>query len=616
MELKYSFILRNLDKTLAIVGVIFSLILIAYLCREIGHIVYILTGIMALVSCLLWLLIRRTHSFKFPLLEYRTLTIFLIICFFLLYILSLLSVHSRPDLYSRPLLYFVLTAVMAGIVACETLTSSKRYTNLVLIQIILLGLSIAWSQLLIFPSLIGIDPWYHSVLTNQIIDESFIPESYSYSKFPLFHLMIAATSIMINLPYKFATMASISLGQVICNVVFIFLITNKLFRNHRVGLLAALLVIIANRHIYMCYWIIPNGFGVVFIPIVFYLLITEYKRDSQLAPNIVCMILFVAIILTHTIAAICMAILLFVAWCALIMCGNYFDVKNYIPLMVPVGFIATVFAWWTYASGIIGTLGQYLKWGFSIDIFMTTPEGFRDYSLVVPLGEQLFNNIGMFLFFAISFIGIFYMISCRGSGSTFSMAWVSFTPLAIGFFSLITGHSVIENRWWYLAQILLSIPLAVAIYIIGTWKIRNRNSILYFIFGFVVVLSFFMIMSPIANIDNPMFSPNTNWRATPIESELHAGTILDYYDGVVKSDNYYASRLGGFGYNTRSFCEEVGDRNVMSMKGDLVLVRDAVLEGPFMFFSGIYKLDYRLDDLMESAGFRQVYDSGSVYAYL
>ena len=155
---------------------------------------------------------------------------------------------------------------MAGVIACEIITSERRHAPLILIQVLLLGVSIAWSQLLIFPSLLGVDPWYHSALTNRIVSEGFIPEGYSYSKLPLFHLMIAATSILADLPYKFATMASVSLGQIICNGVFVFLIADRLFKNHRVGLLAALMVVIANHHIFMSYWSIPNAFAAVFIP--------------------------------------------------------------------------------------------------------------------------------------------------------------------------------------------------------------------------------------------------------------------------------------------------------------------------------------------------------------
>jgi len=125
-----------------------------------------------------------------------------------------------------------------------------------------------------------------------------------------------------------------------------------------------------------------------------------------------------------------------------------------------------------------------------------------------------------------------------------------------------------------------------------------------------------MIMSPTANIDNAMFSPNTNWRATPITSELQVVTILDGYDGVAKSDLYYESRLSYLGYSTESFCKEIADGDPLSMKGDLILIRDAILTGPFMFFSSTYKLDYNLDDMINAADFYRIYDNGPVYAYL
>lgn len=618
MRLKDSRLLRDLDKTLAVAGVIFSIILIVYLGREIGRVIYMLTGVLALISCLLWLAIRKSHTFEFHLPESRTLTKICVICFFGLYTLSVLSVYLRPELYVRPLSYFILTALMAGVIACEIFTSGRRHAPLILIQVLLLGVNIAWSQLLIFPSLLGIDPWYHSALTNRIVSEGFIPEGESYSKLPLFHLTIAATSILADLPYKFATMASVSLGQIICNGVFVFLIADRLFKNHRVGLLAALMVVIANHHIVMSYWSAPNSFAAVFIPIALYLLFFRSRDYSRSLSLILCIVVLATIILTHTVTAMCMAILLFVAWGALFVYRAYHSrAGNYASLMLPFCFAIAMFAWWTYASGSIGTLAHLIDWGFSIDFFVKTPEEFRSYAAVVPLGEQVFNNLGMFLFFAFSFIGVFYMISRRGSSSSFTMAWVGVAPLAIGFFSLISGHSVIEHRWWYFAQILLAIPLAVAVYTVGTWKMKSPKTLYCFVFGFVVILSFLMIMSPTANIDNAMFSPNTKWRATPISSELQAVTILDEYDGVIKSDRYYADPLSYYlGFNTKSFCEEIADGDLLRMKGDLILIRDAILRGPFMFFSSTYKLDYNLDDMINAADFYRIYDNGPVRAYL
>lgn len=619
MRLEDFHLLRDLDRTLAIAGIILSAILILYLGREIGRVVYLLTGVLALISSLLWLAIRKSHTFEFNLPESRTITTLWSICFFGLFTLSILSVYFRPELYERPLLYFILTALMAGVIACEIFPSGRRHTGLILIQVVLLGVSIAWSQLLIFPSLLGVDPWYHSEFTNRIIDEGLIPSGYGYSKLPLFHLMITATSLISGLPYKFAAMVSVSLGQIICNAIFIFLIASNLFRNYRIGLLAALMVIIANHQIYMSYWSIPNGFAAVFIPIALFLLLFKFGDRPHTSSAILYLLVLATIILTHTVAAMCMAILLFVSWGALVIYHAYDHSRkdNHISLIRPIGFTVVMFAWWTFAaSSSIRSLARLIDWGFSIDVFVRTPEEFRGYVAAIPLGEQLFNNLGMFLFFAFSFIGIFYMISRRGSSSSFAMAWIGMTPLAIGFFSLISGHSVIEQRWWYFAQILLSIPLAAAIYIVGTWKSKGPLHLYSFVFGFVVLLSILMITSPVANVDNLSFSPNSHMRSSLTEAELESVNVLiEKWGDTIKSDRYFAGSQKFLHPQVSSFCQQIYLDDFLSLGDDIILIRKAIVGRPFKVFSSIYRLDYDLNVKLDGLGFSRIYDSNSGSGY-
>ena len=619
IKLRDSPLLHELDRTLAVAGIILSIILIIYLGREIGRAIYLLTGVLALISCLLWLAIRKSHTFEFHLLDSRTLTALWSICFFGLFGLSILSVHFRPELYQRPILYFALTALMAGAIACEVLSSGRQHAGLVLIQVVLLGVSIAWSQLLIFPSLLGVDPWFHCDFANRIVDKGIIPGDYSYSKLPLFHLMIAATSLITGLPYKFAAMVSVSLGQVICNALFVFSIAGHLFRNYRVGLLAALMVIIANHQIYMSYWSIPNGFATVFIPIILYLLFFKLRNRSDSSSAFLYILVLGTIILTHTITAICMAILLFVSWAALVIYRAYdhSGKDNYLSLIRPVGFTVAMFAWWTFAaSSTITTLAKLIDWGFSIDVFVETPKELQGYEAAIPLGEQLFNNLGMFLFFAFSFIGIFYMISQRGNSSSFAVAWVGMAPLAIGFFSLISGHSVIEQRWWYFAQILLGVPLAFAIYIVGTWKSKKPSHLYSFVFGFVVLLSILMIMSPAANVDNLSFSPNSKMRYSFTEGELESlKTVAEKWDGPVRTDIYFAGSQAFQYPQLSSFCQNIYSEDYLSLRDDIVMVREAIVGRPFKIFSTIYKLDYDLNGKLERLGFSKIYDSNAVSGY-
>lgn len=154
------------------------------------------------------------------------------------------------------------------------------------------------------------------------------------------------------------------------------------------------------------------------------------------------------------------------------------------------------------------------------------------------------------------------------------MAWVGITPLAIGFFSLITGHSVIEHRWWYFAQILMSIPLAVAIYTVGTWKTKNLKSLYCLVFGFTVVLSFLMIMSPAANIDNHMFSPTTGSTYAYTQSEMVASEFFAKNTvGVISSDANYCTNP-----SSSVFIHAYGIN-----QGHLLCLDDSLISGKFNY---------------------------------
>lgn len=623
MRLREASLLRDLDKTLAIFGIIFSIFLIVYLGREIGRVIYVLTGILTLISCILWLMIRKSHTFEFNFSESGTQTILCAACFLGLFTLSILSVYLHPEPYERPLIYFVLISLMAGVITWGVIKSDRRHISLILIQVILLGINIAWSQLLIFPSLVGVDPWYHSTLTNRIIDEGFIPEGFSYTRIPLFQLMVGLTSMLTDLPYKFAAMLSVSLGQIICNAVFVFLIANRLFDNHRIGLLASLLVIIANHHIFMSYWSIPNGFGVVFIPIVLYIILSRMRAvpegNSTLSWTIIMLLLMIAIVFTHTIAAVGMAILLIVAWTIMRL---YRSVRtgagNHVALSIPLGFAVMMFTWWAYASGHIRTLSHLIEWGFSADYFGSSPVEAINYSMSLPLSEELFNNLGMFLFFTLSFIGIFYMIYRRDNSMTFTMSWVMITPLAIGFFSLITGHSVIEHRWWYMAQILLSIPLAIAIILIGSWKSKGVSSANVFATTFIMMLSFLLILSPAANVDYHGISENSVVTYSLDHSELYSRDYIRLHatDYSIMSDQYfyYSQR-----YHIPSLEKMEWDPTDGMFIEDLdsaFLIRRGIIDEPMKMGETTVTLRYDPNDLMLGPLYHKTYTSNSNNIYL
>lgn len=529
------------------------------------------------------------------------------------------------NLYEHPLIYFVLTSLMGGIVALEILFSQEENRNyFILFQIIIIGLSVAWSQLLIFPGLLGVDPWWHQMFTTKILEIHYIPDGYAYSKLPIFHLAIASTSLITGLNYKFATMLSVSLAQIICNAIFVFLLGKFLF-NQKIGLLASLMVVIANYHICRSYWSIPNSLAAVFIPIVLYLL-WKVRRNKPLHATVLSIFFMGILILTHTVTAMCMAIILFVCWAAFNLHNTLYS-KIEIPVSLTISLLFTVamFGWWTYASGHITTLADLIKWGFSIDYFGHTSEEILKYAATVPIPEQIFNNLGMLLFFSLSFVGIFYMISKKGNSFSFAEALVGFTPLALSFFSLITGHTIIEHRWWYISQILLAIPLAVAIMLIGMWKGKNSRFVSIFSFVFVVFLTFLMIMSPSANVDNHVFSPNTGVRYAYTESEMVAASFFAHNSvGIISSDFNYcinpSSSIFSNYYNVSrdrilSLDESLYTQNFIQ-DGSIKIIRGEIVDRPFCLAGALYRLSYDPNVILSSSGFNKIYDNSAVTAYL
>ena len=613
----YVKIRSDIDKYLAIFGIIASLILIVYCSITISRIIYLFPGILTFFVCIGWLFLRKNLALSQNLKESQRIFFLLIILFIILLFFSLLLFRFRPEIYKRPLLFFILTAFMASTIGCEILFANKRYSSLILIQIIILGASIAWSQLVLFSNVVGVDPWFHQMVTLKIINFGYIPLGLSYSHLPIFHIIIAITSLFSNLNYKIAAIFSVSIAQIIYNTIFIYLLGVLITKNYKIGLLSSLMVILASHHINMSYWSIPNGFGVIFIPIIIYLV---FKNDfKSIFPRIFLVILLsFTLIFTHPLASLNMALIL-IAIYILSTIYNILEQKKekIIPITIPIFFTIAMFTWWSYASGNLFTLTNLFEWGFSRDKFIskTSMDIFSTYVQQIPLKEQIFNQLGMFLFFALSFIGVLFLIS-RWEKKNIILACIGILPLFIAFFSLISGLSVIEHRWYYLAQIILSIPLGIALFLL-MGKIKNFPLKIIGVYSLIFLFAFVLIMSPEANSDNALFSPNTHVRVGSYESELQVVTFLDNYSGVIKTDNLYAWRLSYLGpYNTHSFDDNLDSNYFFNLKGYFVLVRDAIMAEPFMHYQSIYKLNYNLNNVLIMNGFSQVYNSGTVHGYI
>lgn len=610
---------QDLDKILAEMGIIISALLISLSVAKM-NVNYAVVGVLFTASCITWLIIRENNlSIKIDTLSSNSTVLFFFSSFLILFSLSVFSIFFRSHathMYSKPLIYFLLILLMVSILFIETISFNNIFVPFVLFQIISLGLLISWSQLLIFPNLVGVDSWYHQNLVLELIDSHFIPKGSNYSNLPLFHLFVASTSLITGFNYKFSVISSISLMQIICNVIFVYVIGKSIFKNHKIGLLSSLLLVVSNYHIHMSYIMIPNSFSALFILPCYYILI-KIKAKNLLKGIFISFLTASCIILSHTVTSVCMAVTLFAFYVSLYI-WDFIHIGKKAKCFInfPILFSVVMFSWWSFVSGTIYSLSRLISWGFSIDAFQHTPS---DFNIGTTINSSIFENIfstsGEFLFFTLAFIGYFYMISNKyGDKFSFSMANVGITPLALGFFSILTGHSILEQRWWYFSQILLAIPLAVTfIVLINCAKKRVIVPI-----SIVIIFVMFLITSPVANVEHNIFSQKNNLAQiqTLTFSEFQAiRTASDFYDGYLATDNYYALSQS-YEYKVKPFDNLMLRDNETQLDNNLLLIRSRTVGKPIMIYTKLIYFEQDILNLLGVSCRHNVYNCGTVQGYL
>lgn len=611
----------ELDKILALLFLFVSLTLTIWLATVVKQPTYTLGGILVFLACATYLIIRKRLLLASSSAQTEAtprLYLLLNIIFFILLSYSIISFHLRPELYVRPLSYFISTALMAAIVTVEILHLPARKSCLwfALFKITLIALSLRWSQVLIFPNVVGADPWAHQAIVNELVNTRHIVEGQAYSKLPLMHLMSGATSLITGLNYKIATLLSITSLQVILDALFIFLLGQLIF-NDKVGLLAALFLGIANHHIFIGYVGIPNTMGATLLLPLIYLLFKIKMAKPTIGVSL-SLLLMAALILTHTVATMCMAIFLFVFFIGFHIYHRAWQDNLAIPVTFTTVMVFTVamFGWWTYVSGHMVALVETIKFALSKEYVVVAPSVAGQ----APLSEQLFSYLGMLLFIALSLAGFFYMVSRKFTNRySFIFALGSMTLLALCVVTIVTGSSdvILWHRWIEFSQIMLAIPVGVTFILVsGVFNSKLVKTLLPA--TLTLILVFFMVISPQANFDNRTFYPSGLACIGFTESELQAmDTISDLWDGEIGTDWHSRGPLI-HQFDTKYKCidDSLHSSDFNDCRYMLVMVRREVVEHPFVSRGGLLKLDDDPNVALAEQGFSRLYDCGSISGFI
>jgi hypothetical protein len=545
------------------------------------------------------------------------------ISFLVLLFFSVFLIITRSDTYTRPVSFFVIAAILVGIIAAEILFSGKDTLSdySILIKIILLGILLRWVSLVMFPSSVWFDPWYHKRIIETILSTSHIPQVglQSYEKLPVYHVLISALSQFTGLNFKGSFLIFICPVIVIAQALLIFMIGNVFIPGKKIPLLASLLLMIGDYNISNGIIEFPNGFAIIFILAVIYINL-KMQKFASVRWIVLAIIIMLTIILTHTLASMAMAILLLFFWLSSIIYRWLFwesEKRLIASLSLAMLFTITMFTWWMYASGHYIFIVKAITWAFQADNYFTeAPIKALEYISSVPILETLMDKLGFTVYFFFSSIGCLFLISPR-SGSRISGFVYSFGSIVlavIGFLGTVFNLLFIPTRWIFMSQMTLSIPAAIGICMITSRIMVNRR---IWIACLVSGMAFFTISNTMANFDTPVLSPKMTIRVSLYSSELQSiDTITAYTKKTISVDQLAFAYI----FNTKEEKIQLINKSLDSMDftplmGSVIILRKSIIDDPFYASSSIWRIYYDPRILLLNEGINCVYDSGSTMAY-
>jgi hypothetical protein len=559
------------------------------------------------------------------------------IAFIFLFTLSILLL--RLGLYHRSLSYFIIITIICGIIAIGILISDKKeHAGLILLQIFLVSLNIRGGIYSIYPSLYGTDPWRHVAIIQSIVELAHIPpisECYSYAHLPIMHLDVVVTEIITSLNGKDLLFYSIGLITVF-STIFIFLLGQRVF-NTKIGLLATLLLNTSNFHIYFGTWeVIPMTLGAVFFTMILYILANnreDTKRNLFWSSSPLSFLYIGILIFTHLAAFMVLVSVIF----GYITNKFYFVLKRdetnsyeiNISSSIVLFFIVAIIAHWMYAS--YATNFTFLEYVINTVHNSLISIGVGDVTIttittgaISPIAAIL-GNLGYTIAASFAIIGALIALSHRNFNSSrlfivtifFVLFFLTFIPR---FFGTGTFSMIMPGRWYLFQLIAGSLLASLAVFSVVRF---NKTDLARTISIFIIIslIVFFMITSPPANPDSPIYSKELETTISAYtSSELAAADFVPKMGDNIKITTDYVYGHVIFMYLNRNYSEPINvlvlhDRTTYGR--GITVIRQSVMDKGVIFRLGntYYKEYFNKTIIKEFEAKNLIYSNGMVTAY-
>lgn len=552
--------------------------------------------------------------------------------------------------YIRPPVYFVLISICFFSIFLEIFhINLKRYVPYLLSQIFIVSLSFRWGRYYSYPTIPGSDTHFHLNLAKYISLHGKIPTfdiiifnkeiAGKYASTPLWHLLEAIGSIILNLPLKENMYFTVIGPFVIIFSLLMFLLVRRLF-NTNVALISVILVNIADM-IYSK--TVTNVYTSSIVYIYLFLALYSFtKYKSNFIFSLFVVISIICMIYTHQLSTFCVFIIFislsFGKRIFTLLEKNYkkkklvsFSLGNSLENTTIFFFVLMIFQWLQSSEGgssffdkmvfrLNGTLNSMLAEYFSeTDLVSSRYEIlFSNYDI---LSNVLYNlGYSILLFFAV--IGILYILRKKIKleilfpyiCATFTLFGVIYLATYIGLDSLLLPHRFLPFLEFFL--IIFASFSIYKLYMLSSTKLRKIG------FLFIVIsLIFFMITTPYINSNDPFYCKERVYRTENTYAELsNIEWCSLHINNTLFVDDYMAPRTLSTveSFNTKinvdSYPKTLKDSNVEYLylreyiKG-FSIIRDT---GSFGTFS-IKNYSLIFDELKE---YNLIYssNSGEIYA--
>lgn len=564
--------------------------------------------------------------------------------FFVIFFMGSLYVLSLYEI--RPVLYFILISLCSMSVAISIISVENKKDILVEIsKIILLAFNLIYSIYYSYSYISRSDSFIHAKMNYLLAltgNTNVLYEKEVY--FPLMHIEVAISSILLDVGIKDATNVAVILPFVL-SLICVFLI-GRLYFNAKTGLFAMLLLSLTDYTILWGSKPQTTSYGVI---IFFYILLVlsnrfhsetiNNKKRNNFNWRLILLVFIATMILTHAVSSfIFLVTLLCLFACFSIYRYVYSNETLYslhnLVIITGVGLLSH----WMIAL--------YRKDGRSffdqIVIFLNNnvsrhsgilnrPESISEYVVMLPPFHERFLNIfgmGILLFFAI--IGGLYWISHKYRNQTlFSFLFCTVSLLGITFvFPFMGIRNIIPDRWFLFEYSFLTLMAAFAI-IKFTNNIQTQAKKIAFVAVLFFSFSLLMSSSTISNTDNPLWLKDSTPSISFTKAEESGMNTLSKFSMKLISDYEYGHTFLELGQNYQNGVILHEDQ-ISSLTDNVFVWRSYTLTRPVRVIRNLstnytninyVKLQYSSDifgyDLSSKLETNsKMYDNGEVSGYL